>query len=149
MVNFRNSRHDSSAPFSLPQKIVMIIIGLIILVVVVATIFALKFDTKFQVEAKIADLARDYYEKHFYPEAFDGTIFSPAAEEALSPYAEKGLSPVPLNQVLLTNPLVTESDRNFLDRYCDLSTTTVKFFPEAPYAADSYHTEISYSCNYK
>lgn len=140
-------RHDgSTSRLNLPQKIILGIITLLVLIVVVSTIFALKYDAKYQVEAKISDLAREYYEEYYYPSAFDSD--RALASNYLTRYTEGGLFPVSLRQMLLLTPDVSESDAAFLEKYCDKNATSVTYFPSAPFAKDSYRAEFSYSCKY-
>ena len=141
-------RHDGSKPtLNLAQKIILGVIGLLILIVVIFTICAFKFDTKFQVEAKISDLTREYYENYYYPNAFGND--TEISTNFLSRFSDSGLTPVTLRQLLLTLDNVSESDAAFLKKYCDENATSVHYFPEEPYAADSYRSEITYSCNYQ
>ena len=140
--------HDGSkSTLTLAQKIILGVIGILILIVVIFTICAFKFDTKFQVEAKISDLAHDYYESYYYPNAFGSD--TEVSANFLSRFKDSGLTPVTLRQLLLTLDSVSDSDVSFLKKYCDENATSVHYFPEEPYAADSYHAEFAYSCNFE
>lgn len=141
-------RHDGTkSSLTTVQKVILVVIGLAVLLVVLVTIFAFNFDTKYQVEAKISDYARDYYETYYYSKAFDNNQDTAAA--FLADYQETGLAPVTLRQMLLSLPDVTESDKNFLRQYCNENATAVRYYPEAPYAADNYRAELNYSCDYE
>ena len=132
---------------SLAQKIILAVIALVVLAVAIATIFALNYTTKYQAEARISELARAYYEEYYYPNAFGGD--QQKASDFLSRFSETGLAQVTLRQMLISSPNTTDHDRDFLLKYCDQNTTDVIFFPESPYAADSYHADFVYSCNFE
>ena len=140
--------HDGIAShFTTAQKVILAIIGIIVLIVVVFTIFALNYTTKYQAEGRIADLAHAYYESYYYPNAFGDD--QQKATDFLSRFTESGIAPVTLRQMLISSPNATDQDREFLLKYCDQNTTEATFFPESPYAADSYRAEFTYSCNFE
>ena len=140
--------HDGTVKkFSLAQKIILIVIALTALAVVVATIFALNFNRKYQIEAKITDLAQAYYEDYYYPNIFGND--EARAGDFLERFAESGLTSVSLRQLLLSTPGVSEEEQNFLRGYCDENITSVVYYPEPPYAHDSYRVEYDYSCNFE
>lgn len=125
--------------------VILTIIGLVTILVVTLTVLALNVGTEDQVEAKISRLTRTYYENYYYPNAFSDQT---AATDFLSRFTESGLAPVSLRQLLLTAPGVTEDDKTFLRKYCNENTTVVHYYPEAPYAQDSYRPEITYACKF-
>ena len=141
------NRQNPANRFSLPQKVVLGVICVLSVLVIGFLIFALKFDAKFQVESKLSSLATEYYETYYYPNAFGED--AEASADFLSKFKEDGLAPVALRQLLLTLDNVSEADVELFDKYCDENATSVTFYPEEPYAKNSYHTEYKYSCVFK
>ena len=129
-------------------RITILVIALAITTVFIGFIYMLDHPPERQVKDKIDELARTYYEENFYPNLANSDSFDGNFEKALSRYADKGLSRVYLRQFLLLED-VDEKTADFLKQYCNENSTYIRFFPEPPYSRDSYHTEITYSCNFE
>ena len=130
---------------TLAQKTIITIIILAIITVATSVICSLIFNTEYQIKNKISHLASEYYENHFYSNISksDG---NPA--EALERYTDTGLAKVSLRQLVLSNPNVSNDEKDFLYQHCNENSTSVQFFPESPYDKKSYRTEYTYSCKF-
>ena len=134
-------------PFS---KIIITIIILSIIAVFLALTLALIFKPENQVKLKISGLVSDYYENFLYQESVNPDN-SPSIDQPnkdLLKYEEYGFTPVLLRQIIFQNHKELTDDDYFILDYCDENNTSVKYFPESPYTKTSYHTEITYSCNF-
>ena len=141
-----NTRPNSAKPRrkTLAQKTIIVVIALACVAVAAFTICALVFDTKYQVEHEIGKMVSSYYENYFYPGVFSGNI---NMAEVMAQFEEDGFAPVTMRQLIL-NTGMSSPEANWLRSYCDEEQTRVIYYPEAPYEASSYRTEITYSCNF-
>ena len=135
------------ARFSLAQKIILGVIAILAIVIIAATIFFVNYDAKAQVEHQFTNLVSQYYEDYFYPNAFGSD--QALATNYLSHFTSIGLTPVPLRQLILAAPNLSESDAKFLREHCNENATSVTYYPDEPYTNTSYHTELEYSCDFE
>ncbi|MBR2709149.1 hypothetical protein IKE98_02385 [Candidatus Saccharibacteria bacterium] len=134
---------------SLSKKISIIIIVSAMLLVVVALIIPLIFSEENLTKQKLDSMAEDYYKNHLYSDFINsGKFDSENLEETMQIYAERGFSHVFLRQILLHEAYRDTEDAKFLREACDENKTIIQFFPDAPYTKESFHTKITYSCNF-
>ena len=145
MVKRKKPAKADTQPKTLAQKVILVILALVVLAVGTMTICAIVFDTKYQVEREIENLAETYYKEYFYPGMSSGNN---EMSEVLGKFSESGFAPVTLRQLILTNSNISKERADWIRKYCDQETTKVVFYPEQPWEADSYRSEISYSCNF-
>ena len=144
-IHTSKTRFLSSRQKSLAQKITLAIIIIAALAVITAVICSFVFDSERLTKAKISNLARDYYENHFYQNM---TIDEDKLSEEMSKYAETGFNSVSLRQIILSTDNNHSADADFIRKYCDEKSTIVRFFPEPPFDKTSYRIEYSYSCDF-
>lgn len=130
---------------TLAQKTIITIIILAIITVTASVICGLVFDTEYKIKNRISQLASEYYENYFYHNISESND-NPA--EALKRYTDTGLAKVSLRQLVLSNPNISNDEKDFLYQHCNENSTSVQFFPESPYDEKSYRTEYTYSCKF-
>lgn len=124
----------------------IIIIATIMVCILIVASFFLKPEA--QVKQKIESLANHYYEDIFYEKMLNSDQYSGNPADSLAAHADRGLAVMTLNQLLLADETYSASMADYLKSYCDESTTTIHFYPEAPYSRTSYRTEYHYACNF-
>ena len=129
-----------------PKKVILTVIFVAVFVVIIATICSILLNPERLVPKKSEALARDYYEFYFYEGMLNSENYSGNPEKALSEYQQTGIAPQTLRSLYL---LDKENDNaKYLLKYCDGDETVFRFFPEPPYARNSYRVDYTYSCNY-
>lgn len=128
------------------RRIILATIIIVVCLVAAVTICSFFLNPEKLVPQKFESLARYYYEDTFYEEMINSDNYSGDPEKALSEYKETGLAPVTLRGIYLMNK--ENGDARYLLNYCDGEETVLRFFPEPPYARDSYRVDYSYSCNF-
>lgn len=121
-------------------------VGIVICMVIVATdiiVISLENPQK-TAERKIRLIAEDYWENYFY-DRFRGHR---EAKEAFSEYEKTGFPRVYLRQLLIFDNERHASSREILTKTykCDTNTTTVVFYPEAPFEKNNYRIEYKIAC---
>ena len=146
----RIKKHKSRQRFSLAQKIILSVIALASLIVIIASISILFLKPQNHTEALINKMATDYYENYFYPNFSSSKGFQQITklDDAMAKYHDHGFSPVKLRQLLLYDNRKNDQYRKEVTKYCDENKTFIKFYIDPPYEKNSYHYEITYSCNY-
>ncbi len=134
---------------SAAKIIVIVIICLTMVAVAFAIAIPLIFSEENLTKQKLNLLAEDYYENHIYEDFINsGKIDKDNLEETMKIYSERGFSHIFLRQILLHEAYRDSEEAKFLRESCDENKTIIRFFPESPYTKKSYHTEITYSCNF-
>ena len=123
-----------SSPFG---KVILGVIFSIALIVIISVVTSYYSQPEKLVQSELESLSSEYYENYFYKDVTDSN--------ALAKYEKSGLANITLRQLLLTEH---QSATSNLEKYCDINSTYVKFYPESPYKNTSYHTKFNYSCNY-
>ena len=136
----------NSSPF---KRISIAIIFIAMLLVAIALIIPLTFSEENLAKQKLDSLAEDYYKNHLYSDFINsGKFDKDNLEEAMSIYAERGFSHIFLRQILLHEAYRNTEDAISLREICDENKTIIQFFPDPPYDENSFHTKITYSCNF-
>jgi hypothetical protein len=136
----------TSSPF---KKISIIIIVVAMLLVIIALIIPLIFNEENLTKQKLDSITKDYYENHLYSDFINSDKFDKDnLEESMQIYAERGFSHLLLRQILLHEAYRDTEDAKFLREACDENKTIIQFYPDAPYTKESFHTKITYSCNF-
>jgi len=145
----RNRTKSAPSSFSV-RKLVLSIILVVMVIIVISTFYAFFFTKEQKIKSSLSALASDYYENYFYENMVNSEEFKKInnTETALSKYHDKGLTPISLNNLLLSNDQKNYEKYHFLTDYCDEEKTTVIFYPDPPYKRTSYHTEYTYTCNF-
>ncbi len=142
----RQQKTKTSSPF---KKVAIVIICLAMIAVALAIALPLIFSEENLAKQKLDSLAEDYYENHLYEDLMNsGKVDKDNLEEAMKTYSERGFTHILLRQILLHESYKDSDDAKFLRESCDENRTIIRFFPESPYTQKSYHTEITYSCNF-
>ena len=131
------------------KKIILVVILLVTITVIIASILSTTLTTENQVKSTIDNIASDYYENYFYETLYSSPEFdqnNPGA--ALEKYQTKGLSSLALRDLLLYDNQKHYDQYDYLTQHCDVNQTYILFFPDPPYDNSSYHTKITYSCNF-
>ena len=130
------------------KKIVLSIILIATIIVVVAAVTPLFYNKQKSVESQISSLATDYYENYFYKNLSSSEDFTKIEDldSAMEKYRTHGFAAVTLRQLLLYDNQKNANYTDFLTKYCDENSTSVRFYPEPPYDKTSYHAEYTYSC---
>lgn len=129
----RKSHHVS-------KNSILTVIVLAMLTMLGFTIFNLIATPEFLVKRKIEDITADYYENYFYNNLPDPS--------GLSHYTEKGLTFVPLRELLAFDDHRHGAITSSLSEYCDLDKTSIKIFPKYPFGRKDYRVEYTYSCKF-
>ena len=132
------------------KKTMLIVISVAGIIVVGGIFYAIFFNSENIVKAKISGMATDYYENYFYEKLLDSDKFKQIKnqEEKMEKYHTEGLSPITLGDLLLYDNEKNKEHRKYLTEYCDENQTLIKYYMDPPYERDSYHVEITYSCNF-
>ena len=152
MNNRKKSKKKRSRfkSLTLVQKVILGVIAIASLAVIVASISIVFLKDQNHTEALINKMATDYYENYFYPNFSSSRGFKKIEDldSAMAKYHEYGFSPVKLRQLLLYDNRKNDQYRKDVTKYCDEEATFVKFYIDPPYEKNSYHYDITYSCNY-
>lgn len=145
-TNYKKAKVKSSSA----KKISLIIVCSAMALVVLALIILPFVKDENLAKSKIDQLARDYYENYFYDDYTNSAKFQQLEnkEETMQKYSERGFSRLTLRQLILQDYDKNAETATFLREICDENKTYIQFFPEAPYTKTSYHTKITYSCNF-
>ena len=142
----KRQKAKTSSPF---KKIIIVIICLAMVSVALAVALPLIFSEENLTKQKLNFLAEDYYENHLYEDFINsGKVDKNNLEDAMKIYSERGFTHILLRQILLHESYKDSDDAKFLRESCDENRTIIQFFPESPYTKKSYHTKITYSCNF-
>ncbi len=152
MVNSkkRKPKHRKNPSATIAKRTILIVILILSIAVIVALISTYFYDNKKIVKSKIVEITRDYYENYFYEQLVGSEQFKQRDnfEEAMEKYHVGGLNPLSLRDLLIYDNKKNSEFEEFLTKYCDKDTTTVRIFPDPPYDRTSYHAEFTYSCNF-
>lgn len=127
--------------------IAIILICVAVVTVAVAVAARIFFSPENLAKRELEKIAKDYYENYYY-EGFvlrDGEDPYVRAKEI----QEVGTASVELSQLLLfDNERHAESGKYFSQKNytCSKKTTTVKFYPVAPYGKTDYKVVYKYDC---
>ncbi|MBR2587237.1 hypothetical protein IKE71_02565 [Candidatus Saccharibacteria bacterium] len=119
------------------------------ILVAVAIFVAIYFDANKVAQRKLEELATTYYEDYYY-EKLMSEIAPELKEERLQLYAQTGLQPVLLRQLLLYQNGKFSSYKKYFEKdgfSCDKNKTSVKFYPYAPYGVKDYMVKYELSCS--
>ncbi len=128
------------------QKTIITIITCAFVAVLIALICSFLFSPERTVYGMIEEATSDYYENFIYKTTAEMNKGNVAP--ALSPHQERGLTTVPIQQILLHDKKKYTDKAALIEKYCDTERTTVKYYPTEPYGSTDYRTEINYSCNF-
>ena len=99
-----------------------------------------------EAEAKIQELANDYYTDYLYPRLLGNLDADP--REALEEYTELGVPTTYLRQLLHYGDGSHAKFEVFFNAVgCDTNTTGVKFYPVEPYGPTDYKTTYYWYCD--
>ena len=145
----RHSKKARHAQSDLVKKIILSVIAIVAVIILGLTIFAAIFTNENRVKSAISSIATDYYENYFYEELLESSSFSKDNPgETLGKYQTSGLAILSLRDLLLHDDQKFVEDRKFLAQFCDEDQTFIHYYPDEPYARNSYHVEYTYSCNF-
>ena len=127
-----------------------IVIGVMVSVLMVGVSLAatVYFNPERLAKQKFEWLAKDYYENYYYEKLMEG-IDPALKEEKLAMYAETGLQPVLLRQLLLYQNGKYSDMKGYFEKegfVCDKNKTSAQFFPVEPYGRTDYTVKYNYSC---
>lgn len=140
---------DSSRRVHTYARRTILTVILLAMITVVFGLFAAILNTPERVITRsIENLVQDYYENYFYDTV--GLHSGPTANrtEILAGYEKTGFASVTLRQLLYFDDERHLDQRSSLEAYCDLSTTSVRIYPEPPYGRTDYRVDYRYDCNF-
>ena len=143
--SLKKSRLPKQA-LSLSKKTCLIIIFIATLLVVGSLILAFFFNPQRMAEQKLEYLTKVYYEDYY--QKLVGDLENPDLS-TLEEYSETGLPSVNLRQLLsFDDSRYANFERYFTnEKYlCDISKTSVKYYPFSPYGANDYEVTYNYAC---
>lgn len=118
-------------------------------VMVGVSVFAMiYFNPETVARRTLEKMGREYYEEYYYDkfmEAASEEVF----EQKKAIFAETGLHPIPLRQLLLYQDERNAKYRSVFERAgfsCDKNRTNVKIIPKEPFTKTDYEIELELSC---
>ena len=97
-------------------------------------------------ESELTELADDYYITYLYPTLL-GDVFTANPEEKLQDYVELGTPTTYLRQILhFDNDKNMTSAVIFENVACDTNSTSVRFYPVAPFGPRDYTVRFHWNC---
>ena len=121
---------------------IVAIIVLVILVIVNPFVSADKKHQK-QLETRLKEIAKDYYENRYY-----NTIGKDdeARKAFVKEYAKHGII-MDLANIARANP---EEEKNILNEFdgCDTQESLIKIYPKEPYGSTNYNVEVELKCDF-
>ena len=139
-------RRESDAVVA--RRVIIGVICAAIVVVVVSLIGSYFWNDEKRVEAKMEEMAREYYEGFIYENLVHGAMSKDEVEKVVSRYEKRGFAAVNLRQLLLYDGKKNMESAGYIKNYCDENQTSVKFYPEEPYDKKSYRIEYKYKCEW-
>ena len=135
---------------------ILTVIAAVTLTVIAYIIFCLIATPEKLVKDEIASITSDYYENYFYNSILENNSLSqedtdfnaPAMEEILKNYSARGFADITLRQLLLYDDQKHSAATEYLSKYCNLDSSRIKIYPEAPYKRQDYHVDYNYSCKF-
>ena len=145
----RQSSHQSSRQNHPKNPLNSILLTVIVLcaVGVIALLFSKTyFAPENQLQRELEALATDYYENYLYENYFLNVPESDRTAE-FEQYLTRGMEPIYLRELLShAKNLHPNSAQIFQSAGCDTNSTSVKYFPDAPYEKSDFHAEYKFSC---
>ncbi|MBR3257312.1 hypothetical protein IKG02_03460 [Candidatus Saccharibacteria bacterium] len=128
----------------------VIIAGIVVssAMVILSIVVSVFFNDEAIAHRKFNQLVREYYEDYFYDKMME-TIEDDLVEKKLAKFAQSGVQPVTLRQVLLYQNGKNSEYKKYFDTgafYCDKNNTEAIIYPEEPFGKKDYHIEFKYSC---
>lgn len=130
------------------KKITLGVIFVASLAVIFSLVTNYYFNPSRVARRKFEAMARQYYEGYYYQD-FINASGDGEAERVFSKYAEQGLAPVFLRQLLLYDKGRNQEQRKYFDGAnlkCDTNSSTVTFLPRAPFGLKDYEMRINLTC---
>lgn len=131
-----------------PKVVSLSIIGVCFILVIISIIASFIYSPENVVHSSVESLAKDYYENYIYSEIENSDNPDSTPEKALSSYQKHGLTPVKLRQILLHHEKQNAKILTFIENYCDINQTNIRYYPDPPYGKTDYHVSYVYSCNF-
>ena len=130
------------------KNIVLIVIFALIITVGVAIVAAFLSQPELQIKQKFETIANNYYENTIYESILSSDQFSGNPADALEKNSGRGLALVTLRQIILLDETVPADVASYLEKYCDINKTFVRFYPQSPFSRTDYRAEYTYDCNF-
>lgn len=127
---------------------VIAVIILAMLAVILAVLTTLFYTPERVIKTKIEDIARDYYENYFYQDIVNYKTTQTQLEKTMKKYENNGFSRIALSQLLIYDSQKHADAADIIKNYCDENTTSIQFFPTAPYGQKDYRINYYYSCEF-
>lgn len=140
-------------PVSKKVKIVVVSGIIVCVVAVLVNLLATQFLSPDKVaQAKLEQLASDYYENYYYDKFIASIPKGKPLEKAMSEFEKDGFSPVYLRHLLLFDNERNKNEAKYFETSnyaCDKNETSIRIIPMNPYSRKDYTISYSLSCNYK
>ncbi len=148
----KSSKKSKEININARSTIITVIVAAMAVVVFATFIYSILTPENY-VKTNVENIAKDYYENYFYDSVVVtnriGTIAeTKSIDDIMTPYTEKGLPTINLEQLLLYDNQKYASLTSTLAKYCNLKSTTIKFYPESPFDSSNYHFDVNYSCDF-
>ena len=146
----KRNKNLTNSSSSLAKRTIITIILIITIAISATLISGLFIDNEKNVKDKISHLVSDYYENYFYEQLINSEQYNNRDnfEKIMEKYHVGALNTLSLRDLLLYDNKKNIEYESYLTNYCDKDTTTIRIFPDPPYERNTYHAEITYSCNF-
>lgn len=146
--SFSLSQNSSHRIESRAQHTILIVIILAMLAVIFAVFVAYLITPERVITRNIESIVADYYENYFYDTVGSRNDTPVDRATILANYESTGLAPLTLKQLLYFDDGRHEDQKSTFQTYCDLTTTTVRIYPDPPFGRTDYHVLYDYSCDF-
>ncbi len=133
--------------FGLEEKLLLGIVGVSVLMIIAAFSVKLLPTPTEQADAKLEEIANDYYLTYLYPRLMGA---NKDLEQAFKKYDKVGVPTVYLRQLLHYNDdQYAETAETFATVGCDTNQTGVRYYPKEPYGPHDYEVKYLWECSAK
>lgn len=133
--------------YSLEDKLLLGIVICSTIMIVASFLMQLIPTASEQAEAKLDEIAEDYYLTYLYPHLM---VADKNLDKAFKKYERVGVPTVYLRQLLHYNDEQYAKDSGtFAAIDCDTNRTGVRFYPKAPFGPHDYEVEMVWQCSEK
>lgn len=133
--------------FDLEEKLLLGIVAVSGVMIIAAFLLKLLPTPSERANAKLTEMANDYYLTYLYPRLMVG---GQNLEQAFEKYDARGVPTVYLRQLLHYNDGQYANLRTtFEEAGCDTNQTGVRYYPKAPYGPHDYDVQYYWECGTK
>jgi len=131
----------------LEEKLLLGIVGVSVVMIVAAFLTKLIPTPAERADAKLEEMASDYYLTYLYPRLMGA---NKDLKQAFKKYDRTGVPTVYLRQLLHYNDgQYAELAGTFAEVGCDTNQTGVRYYPKEPYGPHDYEVQYYWECSAK